>query len=118
MRLELTIEIVEHNAGCDGAAGALDVKVENSGEIFRAIHHQRLADGLSGLRRTTATRENRRAFAAGNRYRPIGLLNRARGDYANRHDLVVGGVGGVSAAGGRIELKPPRPFGPREKRSN
>src|SRR6185503_9447806 len=112
MRFELTIEIIEYNAGFDGAAGALDVKVENSGEIFRAIHHQRLADGLSGLRRATAARENRCAFAAGNRYRPIGLFNRARGDHADRHNLVMGGVGGVSAAGEAIELNLTSQFGP------
>src|SRR6185295_19245603 len=111
MAFELTIEVVEHNPRLDRAPGALDVEVENSREIFRTIHDQRLADGLSGLRRTAAPRENRRAFAPGNCYRPIGLFNRSRCDHPDRHALVVGGIGGVSAAGEPVELDLARQFG-------
>ena len=40
MRLKLPIEIVEHDAGFDRHALALDVEIENAREVFRAIHHQ------------------------------------------------------------------------------
>ena len=55
--------------------------------------------------------QNRRALASSNRYRPIGFLNRAWGDHANRHDLVVGGVGGVAAARESVELNLTGQFG-------
>ena len=105
VRLELPVEIVEHDAGLDRAAGALDVEVEDPREIFRAIDDQRFADGLPGLRRSAAARQHRRALAARNRYRPIGFFNGARRHHADRHDLVVRRIGGVAAAreSGRIE---------------
>ena len=111
VRLELAVEIVEHDAGLDRAARALDVEIEDAGEIFRAIHHQRFADGLPGLRGAAAARQHAGAFGAGNPYRPFGFFYRARGDHADRHDLVMRGVGGIAAAGEAVELHVPAQFG-------
>ena len=57
-----------------------------------------------------------------NRYRPIGFVYGARRDDADRHDLIVRGIGGVAAAGeavehdlaGQLGLEPP--FEPRRDR--
>ena len=44
------------------------------------------------------------ALLARERDRALGFLDRARRDHAERHDLVVRGVGGVAAAGEAVEL--------------
>ena len=93
MRLELAIEIVEHDAGLDRHAPVLDVEIEDAREVFRAVDDERFADRLAGLRRAAAARQDRRPLAAGNRYRAIGLFDRARRDHAHGHDLIVGGIG-------------------------
>ena len=80
-------------------------------EIFGAVDHQRFADGLPGLRGSAAARQHADALGAGNSYRPFGFFYRARGDHADRHDLVMGGVGGVTAAGEAVELHVPAQFG-------
>ena len=43
------------------------------------------------------------AFFPRNLNRPIGFLYRTRRDHADRHDLVVRGVGGVAAAAESVE---------------
>ena len=111
VRLELPVEIVEHDAGLDRAARALDVEIEDAGEIFGAIDHQRFADRLPGLRGAAAARQHGDAFGAGNADRPFGFFYRARGDHADRHDLVMRGVGRVAAAGEAVELHVPAQFG-------
>ena len=47
----------------------------------------------------------------GNLYRPFGFFYRARGHHADRHDLVMRGVGGVAAAGEAVEMHVPAQFG-------
>ena len=111
MRLELAIEIVEHDAGLDRATRALDVEIEDAGEVFGTIHHQRFADRLPGLRSSAAARQHADAFGTGNADRPLGFLDRARGDHADRHDLVMRGVGRVTAAGETVELHLAAQFG-------
>ena len=111
VRLELTVEIVEHDAGLDLAARALDIEIEDAGEIFGAVHHQRFADRLPGLRRSAPARQHAHAFRTGNPYRPFGFFYRARGDHADRHDLVMRGVGGITAAGEAVELHLPAQLG-------
>ena len=51
------------------------------------------------------------AFCPGNSYRPFGFFYRAGGDHAQRHDLVMRGVGGITAAGEAVELHIARQFG-------
>ena len=108
---ELAVEFIEHDAGLDRAARALDVEIEDAGQVFRAVDHQRVADGLPGLRGAAAARQHADAFAAGNADRPFGFLDGARGDHADRHDLVMRGVGGIAAAGEAVELHLPAQFG-------
>ncbi len=97
VRLELAVELVEHDARLDRAAPRLDVEVEDAGQVFRAVDHQRFADGLAGLRRAAAARQHRDALGPGNRYRPISFFYGARGDHAHRRDLIMGRIGGVTA---------------------
>ena len=111
MRLELAIEIVEHDTGLDRAAGALDVEIQNAREIFRAIDDQRFPDRLSGLRRSAAARQKRCTLATRDRNGPIGFFNGARRDNAHRHDLIVRGVSGVTAARETVELNLTSQFG-------
>ena len=111
VRFELAVEFVEHDAGLDRALLALDVEIENPGEVFRAIDDQRVTDRLSGLRGATAARQHGRTLGAGKRNRPLSLLDSAGRDHAHRHDLVMRGIGGITAAIKAVELHVPAQFG-------
>ena len=54
VRLELAVKVVEHDAGLDRAGAAFDVEIDHTGQIFGAVDHQRIADGLPGLGRAAA----------------------------------------------------------------
>src|SRR5262249_56644413 len=109
----------EHNAGLDHAAALGNIELDQPIEVLRAIDHQRGVDCLSGLRGAAAARRHADALLPRNRYRPIGVLYRAWRHYADRHDLVVRGIGRVAAAGKAVEhdianaLLPQAPFEPR-----
>ncbi len=103
VRLEPAVELVEHDAGLDHAAPAGDVELEDVVEMFRAVDDQRRVDGLAALRGAAAARQHAHALLARDRDRALGLLDRARRHHAERHDLVVRGVGGVAAAGEAVE---------------
>src|SRR5258705_11315402 len=49
MRLELAVELVEHDAGLDDAAAAGDVDLDHIVEIPGAVDDQRGVDGLAAL---------------------------------------------------------------------
>ena len=108
---ELAVEIVEHDAGLDRAAPVLDVEIDDAGEIFGAVDDQPLAHRLPALRGAAAAGQQLHALCPGNSYRPFGFFYRAGGDHAEGHDLVMGGVGGVAAAGKAVELHIARQFG-------
>ena len=97
--------------GLDRAALALDVEIEDAGQVFGTVHHQRFADRLAGLRGAAAARQHADPFRAGNAYRPFGFFYRARGNHADRRDLIMGGVGGVTAAAEAVEMHVPAQFG-------
>ena len=101
--LELAIEIVEHDAGLDDAALSGDVEIDDVVEVFRAVDHQRVVDRLAALRRSAAPRQHRHLLGAGDGDGALGLGDGARGDDADRHHLVMGGVGRVAAAGEVVE---------------
>src|SRR6516225_12403203 len=73
-------------------------------EIFRAVDDERGIDGLPGLRGARSPRQHAHSLLARKRERVLGFFYRARGDDAERHDLVVRGVGGVAPARERVEL--------------
>src|SRR5919197_1219611 len=104
MRLEPAIELVEHDAGLDDAAAAGHVKLDDVVEIFRAVDDQRGIARLARLRSPRAPRQDADALLARNRQRMLCLLHRARRDDAERHDLVMRGIGRVAAARERVEL--------------
>jgi len=56
VRLELAIEVIEHDAGLDHAAPACHIEIEDAIEIFRAVDHEGMVDGLAALRRSAAAR--------------------------------------------------------------
>jgi hypothetical protein len=68
-----------------------------------AVDDQRGIHRLAGLRGAGAARQHAHAVLARERERKLRLLDRARRDHAERHDLVVRGVGGVAPARERIE---------------
>ena len=76
VRFQRAVEIVEHDARLDHAAASRCVELENVVQIFRAIHHQRMVDGLPALRGAAAARQHADALFARDRYRPIGFLDR------------------------------------------
>ena len=103
VRLELAVELVEHDAGLDHAAAAGDVELDHIVEIFRAVDDQRGVDGLAALRGAAAARRDRHALLPRDRNRPRRLVDAARRHHAHRHDLIVRGVGGVAAAAETVE---------------
>ena len=80
-------------------------------EMLRAVDDDRMVDGLAGLRRAAAARRHRHALGAADLDRPFRLLHRARHHHAERHDLVVRGVGGVAAAREAVEMHAARDLG-------
>src|SRR5262249_31519330 len=104
LRLEPPVELVENDPGLDYTAPAGHVELDQVVEIFRAVDDERGIDRLPRLRRARAAREHAHALLARNRQRVLGFLDRARRDNADRHDLVVRGVGRIAAARERGEL--------------
>ena len=91
------------------APGDIEIEIR-----LRCFEQSMMSEWLTvwpGLRRC-----RRRAAVTGtpssraDRDRPLGLLDRARRHHAERHDLVVRGVGGVAAAGEAVELHLARSF--------
>ena len=104
VRAQPAIELVEHDAGFDRAAPAGHVERQHMVEMARAVDDQRGIHGLAGLRGAAAARQHAHAFLARERERVLGLFDRARRDHADRHDLVVRGVGGIAPARERVEV--------------
>ena len=67
VRLELTVQFVEHDAGLDHAAPLLDIQRDHLVEMFRAIDDQGTIDRLAALRSARAARKHTDASVA---YRP------------------------------------------------
>ena len=111
VRLELAVQLVEHDARLDHAAARLDVEVPQAGEVLRAVDHQPIVDGLAALRGAAAARGDGNAALGGQGECAQRVLGGARHDHAGRHHLVVRGVGGVAAARGEVEQHVARNLG-------
>jgi hypothetical protein len=98
MRLERAIELVQHDSRLDHATAPRGVDLDDPVEISRAVENDRSVDGLAGLRRATAPGRHCNAFRTANRERAFGVGHCARGDHAERHGLIMRGVGGITAA--------------------
>src|SRR5215468_7572814 len=115
VRPERPIELVQHDAWLDQATAIRGVDVDDPVEIARAIEDHRAVYGLPGLRGTAAARRHRHAFGPADGERAFGVGRRSWGDHAERHDLVMRGVGGVAPAregveahiAGLLRLEPP-----------
>ena len=107
VRLQGAVEIVEHDAGLDHAAASRDVELQHAVEIFRAIQDQRMIDRLPALRGAAAARQHGDALFLRDRYRAIGFLDRSGRDHADRHHLIMRGIGGIAAAGERSKRTSP-----------
>ena len=99
--------------GSTDAAPPGDVELEDAVEIFRAVDHQRLVDRLPALRGAAAARPARvtpssRASAIA---RSASAIVRGS-DHAERHHLVVRGVGRVAAAAEAVEQDLARDLAP------
>ncbi len=103
MWLEPAIELVEHDAGLHHAAPVGDIELDDVVEVFGAIDHQRLVDRLPGLRGAATARQHRDSLLARQRNSAHGVRDSARQDDADRHDLVVRGIGRITAAAEAVE---------------
>ena len=81
----------------------LDIDFEHAVEMFRAIDDQRRIHRLPALRGAAAARQHRDALLARDRDRARRIVHGARRHHAERHDLIMGGVGGIAAAGEAVE---------------
>ena len=75
VRFQRAVEIVEHDAGLDHAALVLDIELENSVEIFRAVDDERLVHRLPALRGAAAARQHRDALLARDRDRALRIVH-------------------------------------------
>ena len=103
MRFQNPVELIEHDARLDHAAPRRDIEREEAVEIFRAVDHEARIDRLAGLRGPRAARRHRDAFLARHGERSHGVVHRLRHDDAERHHLIMGGVGRVAAAREAVE---------------
>ncbi len=103
MLAQLPVQIVEHNAGFDYAAFVFDVEFEHPIEMFRAVDHQRMIDGLPALGRAAAACKHRDAFLIGQTNRGLRLFYCARHNDADRHHLIMGSVGRITPTAEGIE---------------
>ena len=101
--LELTVEVVEHDAGFDDATAVLDVEREDAVEVLGEIDDDAVIDGLAALRRAAAAGGDGSTVLPRNGERPQRLVDGFRDDHAKRHDLVERRVGGVAAAAIAVE---------------
>src|SRR5262249_31038200 len=103
MRLQRAVELVEHDAGLHDAPSPREIDVDDAGEIFRTVEHQRFVYRLAGLRSASAARQHDCALVTrksdGTR-RPLDVARRYDSD---RHHLIVRRIGGVTPARKAIE---------------
>src|SRR5215204_562746 len=111
MRLQLRIQLVEHQPRLDTGPPLSDVEVEDRTEVLRGIHDQAGADRLSGLRRAAAAHRDRAAERRAYRDEPDQVVSRAWDNYADRFDLIDAGVGGVERARDLVEMNLARELG-------
>ena len=98
MRLQDAVEIIENDAGFDHGAAALDIKLENPVEVFRAIDDQPGIHRLPALRRAAAAHRERDVRVAGGQKGHRYVTGRLGDDHARRHHLVDRRIGGITPA--------------------
>ena len=103
VRLEVGIEMVEHDAGFDLDRHRLEVQIEHRTQVLAGVDHQRRAGGLPTLRAAAAARQQRHFQVTGDRHRGDDIGRAARHEHAHRHDLVDRRIGGVAPARRRVE---------------
>ena len=103
VRLELRVQLVEHDARLDARPALLDVQLQNAIEILRGVDDDPGADGLAGLRRAAATHRQRTAMLRTDSDDADQIFARPRQDDPCRLDLIDAGVGGIERAGDAIE---------------
>ncbi len=97
--------------GSTRAAPAGHVEVKHARQVLGAVDDDGLVHRLAGLRGAAAARQHAHALGAANPDRAFGFFYRARDDHAERHDLVVRGVGRIAAAGEAVEIHAGADFG-------
>ena len=112
VRLELTVEVVEHDAGLDDAGSIFDIERQDAVQVLGRVDDEAAVDGLAALRRAAAARRDRDAFVARDRERGERLLGRARDDHPERHDLVKRGIGRIAPAVEGVEQDAARDLPP------
>ncbi len=103
MRLQPGIEMIEDYPGFHRDGARRRIETDDLVQPFAVVDHQRLANGLSALAGTGATRKNRHVVVAGDVQRQQQIILIAGHHHTNRHDLIDRGIGCVSATIGRAE---------------
>ena len=103
MRLEVRIELIEHDTRLHDDGHRVAVEGQDAAERLAVVDHQRIADRLPALRRSRAAGQDRRAEIAGDGKRGAHVVLVARDDDADRIDLVDRRVGRVASARRSIE---------------
>ena len=61
VRLELGVQLVEHDARLDTRGAPLDVNLQQPVDVLGGVEHDAAADGLAGLRRSSSAQRQRTA---------------------------------------------------------
>jgi hypothetical protein len=98
VRLELRVQLIEHDPGLDHSGASLQIDVEHAAQMLGVVDHQRRAGRLSALTGTCAARKHRHLQVARDLDRQRDILIGAGQQHAHGHDLVDRGIGRVAPA--------------------
>ena len=97
VRLELAVQLVQHDAGLDDARLLGHIERDDFVQVLRAVDDERMVDRLAALRGAAAARQHGHAFGLGDLHGLLGLGDGLRHHHAQGDHLVGRGVGRVAA---------------------
>jgi hypothetical protein len=103
MRLQLAIEIVQHDAGLHRHGAAFHIQRQDAVEMLGAVDDEARIDSLSALAGATTPRGDGKPLFARQRQCGHRAVHAARHNNARRHDLIVRGIRRVTAARKGVE---------------
>ena len=98
MRLQESVEVVEHHARLHTNGTRFLVEIEDVVEVPAVVDDQRGTNRLSALRGATATRQDRHALVERDLHGDLRIGFTLRHHHADRFDLINRGVGRIAAA--------------------
>ena len=103
MRLEKSVELVQHHAGGDADDAPLRIEFQDLPVVPREIHDEAVAQRAAAQARARAAWRHREGGAECGLDGGAGLLGRLGKSHGGGHDLIGGGIRGIKLAREIIE---------------